>query len=458
MMTLMRLPRWFIAAMVSGLVIRVAILAFTGSLGTPIVDEQHYRQLAGSLNAGHGFAFEAGTLTSLRPPLYPALLAAVFWATGPDNLQAVRVAQFLLSLGTVAVVYALGRRTLGAKAAQIAAAIVWLYPSLVMFNFLILTETLYTFLLSGFLLLLVSLIQSPTSGRAVSTGIALGLACLTRSVLWPLPLVLCPLTVFTLNGFWLRRLAIAGLLATGFVAVVGPWAVRNTRVQGVVTIVDTMGGMNLRMGNYEYTPDDRMWDAVSLSGEENWAYDLGLEFPGRRFTEGEKEKWAQRKALTYMRTHPGTTLRRAVIKFEDFWGLEREFVAAIRQRLYAPPPWFSVTAAAAILLSYPLVVVFGSAGMWLATARDWRLMVILLLPVIAIAAAHTIVFGHSRYHVPLVPIFALFAGALGAEGRRVWTTAGPAQRAGAVLTVSTLAAIWMHQILVSDWNRIRSLF
>ena len=41
-----------------------------------------------------------------------------------------------------------------------------------------------------------------------------------------------------------------------------------------VTIVDTMGGMNLRMGNYEYTPDDRMWDAVSLQGEKSWVHGL----------------------------------------------------------------------------------------------------------------------------------------------------------------------------------------
>ena len=28
------------------------------------------------------------------------------------------------------------------------------------------------------------------------------------------------------------------------------------------------------MGNYEHTPDDRMWDAVALTGEKNWSYAL----------------------------------------------------------------------------------------------------------------------------------------------------------------------------------------
>jgi hypothetical protein len=67
-----------------------------------------------------------------------------------------------------------------------------------------------------------------------------------------------------------------------------------------------MGGINLRMGNYEYTPDDRMWDAVSLRGEKNWVYGIGADVDHTP-TEGEKDKWAQRKALEYMRANPGIT-------------------------------------------------------------------------------------------------------------------------------------------------------
>ena len=48
----------------------------------------------------------------------------------------------------------------------------------------------------------------------------------------------------------------------------------QSRLQGVPVIVDTMGGLNLHMGNYEYTPHDRPWDAVSLSGPLNWAAEL----------------------------------------------------------------------------------------------------------------------------------------------------------------------------------------
>jgi len=142
-------------AFVVGLVVRVAILAGTGGLTTKIMDEQHYSQIAQNIVAGNGFAWGPGQPTSIRPPLYPALLASV-WSRSPDNLQAVRVIQILIALATAVFVYILGLRVYGPSVGAWAAAACWLYPSLVFFNFLILTETLFTFLLVAFVLLAAS--------------------------------------------------------------------------------------------------------------------------------------------------------------------------------------------------------------------------------------------------------------------------------------------------------------
>jgi len=256
--------------------------------------------------------------------------------------------------------------------ARYAAAVCWLYPSFIFFNFLILTETLFTFLLVAFVLLVVLLVQTPRPAFAIACGIALGLGALTRSILWPLPLILCPLLAVLIRAPLGRRVALPLLVLAGYAAVVAPWAVRNTRLQGVVTIVDTMGGMNLRMGNYEYTPDDRMWDAVALNGEKSWVHGLSRDFAGQTVTEGQKEKWAQRKALEYMRANPGITLRRALIKFADFWGLEREFAAGVQNGFYAPPAWLQVFGSVAIVLAYVIVIAAGAAGIWLAAPGDWR--------------------------------------------------------------------------------------
>jgi 4-amino-4-deoxy-L-arabinose transferase-like glycosyltransferase len=455
-MDFLRERRGLVLALMLGALVRACILYNTNDLGTPITDEQHYRELGQSIASGRGFAWADGQPTSLRPPLYPGVLASI-WAIGPDNLQAVRVVQILLSLATAALVYILGARLYSSRVAAWAAGACWLYPSFIFFDFLILTETLFTFLLVGFVLATVILVQTPRAPTAVCCGVALGLAALTRSLLWPLPLVLCPLLTALIRAPWGRRLALPCLVLAGYAVVVVPWAVRNTKLQAVPTIVDTMGGINLRMGNYEYTPDDRMWDAVALSGDKSWVHGLSADFPGQSVTEGQKEKWAQRKAIAYMREHPRTTLRRALIKFADFWGLEREFAAGVQNGFYAPPVWFQALGTVGIVLGYVIVVVAGAAGIWLAAPSDWRLHVVLLLPVVVTIGAHTIVFGHSRYHLPLMPILAIYAAAL------VWTR--PAafrwshrpELVGAAVTIALLLSVWMRQIFVSDFARLSAL-
>jgi len=446
-----------VAALVLGAAIRLAILWQTPGLGQQIVDEQQYSEIARNLVAGHGFGWGPGALTSIRPPLYPGLLAAVWSAAGSENLQAVRVVQILLALGTAGLVYAIGTRVFGRAVGRVAAAISWLYPSLIFFNFLILTETLFIFLLMAFLLAAIALVQTPRGWIAVACGLSLGLAALPRSVLWPLPILLCPMLALLIRAPLATRLALPGLVLVGYTLVVAPWAIRNTRLQHVVTIVDTMGGMNLRMGNYEYTPDDRMWDAVGLTGEKSWVYGLAAEHPGETITEGQKEKWAQHKAIAYMRANPLVTLRRSFIKFADFWGLEREFMAGVQQGLYAPPAWFEVAGSLAIVLVYVLVVTAGAAGIWLAPPGDWRMQILLLLPVVVITGAHTIVFGHSRYHFPLMPIFGLYAAALVVARAPAYRFSHRPILVGAIVSVTALLAIWIRQVAIVDLARISAL-
>jgi 4-amino-4-deoxy-L-arabinose transferase-like glycosyltransferase len=440
-----------------GLVVRLAIWTGTGALGPKITDEQQYTQIAENIRAGNGFAWAPGQPTSIRPPLYPGLLAATWTLTGGTSFQAVRMLQIVLSLATAALVYWLGASLWSAEVGAVGAAVCWLYPSLIFYDSLILTETLFTFVLVAFVAATVKLVQTPRVVFAAACGLTLGLAALTRSVFWPLPLILCPALMLMLAAPWPRRISLAALVFLAYAVVVGPWAVRNTRLQHVTTVVDTMGGMNLRMGNYEYTPDDRMWDAVSLRGEKNWVHGIADDLGSGEITEGQKEKWAQKKAIAYIRAHPRETLRRSLIKFADFWGLEREFLAGVQQGLYMPPRWFEVLASAAILLVYALVAALGAAGIWMAVPRDTRSHAILLLPVLVLIAAHTIVFGHSRYHLPIVPIFGLYAGALVVE--RVPSLAIPRRPAliGAVASIAILLSVWVRQIVVTDLDRIMSL-
>src|SRR5262249_56944737 len=126
----------------------------------------------------------------------------------------------------------------------------------------------------------------------------------------------------------------------------------------------------------------------------------------------------------------------------------------------AAPLCLSAVATLCILAGYVLTVIAGAAGIWLAAPRDWRLHVLLLLPVLVILAGHTLAFGHSRYHLPLIPILGLYGAALVSARMPLLTSIRLTPRTtlvGATATVTALVAIWIRPVLLTDLARISAL-
>jgi 4-amino-4-deoxy-L-arabinose transferase-like glycosyltransferase len=442
---------WLTGLVAVGLLIRLAGLAGTADLGTRILDEVDYRTLATSIVDGRGFAFESGP-TSLRPPLYPAFVAGVWAVTGTRSLQAVRTAQIALALATMVMVFAIGRDLFGANAGLAAAALACFYPSLLISNYLLLTEVLFAALVTASVWAIVRLFQRGSAWTAAAAGCLLGLAALTRSVIYPFPILLALLLVTSLRQTTTRRLLLATVMLVSYVMVLTPWAVRNTRLQGVPVLVDTMGGLNLRMGNYEYTPLQRAWDAVSETGERSWVAGIPKQPDGGgAWTEGKKERWARGLAVRFMVAHPALTVWRAAIKFGDFWGLERDFIAGIQQGLFHPPAAVGIALSLAILVSFPLVLFLAIVQIARLTGPDWVAGFVPLLLVLFICALHAIVFGHPRYRLPEMPLLCVYAGAA--------VTAHPLRlpverwrRVAAIVAMSFFAVLWAVQFVWRDWT------
>jgi len=85
---------------------------------------------------------------------------------------------------------------------------------------------------------------------------------------------------------------------------------------------------------------------------------------------------------------------------------------------------------------------------------------------VVIVGVHTVVFGHSRYHVPLMPLLAVYAAAFMTSHRGVaWTALGldlrsrqlPLSLIGATLSVTALLFIWVRQVAFVDLGRISAL-
>ncbi len=131
----------------AALLLRLALLPLFWDQPLNIVDEQHYNRLALAILERGEFAHFPGKPTAIRPPLYPAFLAGVYKVFGAENYNAVRVIQIFISLLSGILVYSLAKKIFAREdVALLAGGIFLFYPSLVFFNYLILTETLFIFL------------------------------------------------------------------------------------------------------------------------------------------------------------------------------------------------------------------------------------------------------------------------------------------------------------------------
>ena len=393
--------------------------------GQPLHDDENaYHRLAVNLVTSGEFAFVAGSPTSMRPPLYPTIVAGVYSVFGVEGQDAVRVLQAILGLLTVVVVYFLGREMFTPRVGLWAAGICCFYPSLVASNNLLLTETLFAFFLSLFCLVTFrSWNRNSASGMAVA-GVVLGLAALTRSVMWLFPPVLALFVLFAMRELsWRRRALLAFVPAVTFALTISPWAVRNTQLQQTLTMIDTMGGRNFMMGNYEHTPLGRPWDAISIQGDESWGSVLSAEDPSYgQTTQGQRDKLALRRTLGYISHHPGLTMKRSALKFLHFWQIDRSLVAGAASDYWGHWPKLALIGLTITIGSAcALVIVMGIFGLLTNPCFGDRKHWFALLIVVFVCGIHTIVFAHARYRLPLTPILAIFAASAMVNVRGIWS-------------------------------------
>lgn len=452
-------PRSLVAILALGLAVRLALWVGSGGLVPHIDDERSYVAIATSLAERGEFAETPGRPTSIRPPLYPAFVAAVYAAAGVDNFQAVRLVQAVLSLGTVVLVYRLGRLAVSPVAGLWAAGLACFYPSLLGYNNLILTEVLFIFWQTAGVLAVVAALSRDNLAALAAAGVLLGLGALTRSILWPFAPVLCLFLLAAWRGSVVRRGLAVLAFAVPFAAVLAPWAARNTHLQRTLVPVDCMGGRNLMMGNYEHTPLYRSWDAIGIEGDRSWIAVLRDRHPDRweGITQGQIDKLAMAEGVKYVAAHPGLTGRRSLVKFFDFWGLERELVAGAQKGYFGELPRAVVLGLAAVICGgYVLVLAAGVFGAAVRRPADLRIHLLLLLLIAFTCAIHSLVFAHSRYHLPVMPLVMVYAGALLARPPARADLRRPAFWLAAAFLAAVVAG-WAWNALAGDLGKVSTL-
>jgi 4-amino-4-deoxy-L-arabinose transferase-like glycosyltransferase len=372
---------------------------------TKSTDQRHYHTYGLRITAGEDY-FTFG----YRPPLYPYFLGTLYslHITSPS---AVRALQVLGHLALCLAMFAVVRQVLGPTAALVSTFVLGFYPGLIGQNLLILSDSLYIlFSTLGFLLAISLLHQAGTDLKrrcvvALSSLVGAAFACayMTRS----LGILLLGAFCLALLVWKPRRYLLMGICATvAFMLAVMPMLLRVHQARGYWGSPERYFWIALYVGNNGSNRVVSVWKGTKEDPalQKMWA-DCGY---NRAFMGGCNEMFRAAVLDQYHR-RPGLAVLRLVGKTIDLWGPERSVAGDVRDGIFGPANAFWV--AVVLILAnvfYGSSLVLGGIGMWVSRRKGAVTGFPVAIVLITTAALAILVYGHPRYHKPLVPIFIFF--------------------------------------------------
>jgi 4-amino-4-deoxy-L-arabinose transferase-like glycosyltransferase len=455
----------------AALLLRILPVIFSRGLGIGLDDMFQYDMLARSLAGGHGFRWYAqadlnqiasyvdfdltsitnydpalGVPTSFRAPLYPAFLAIVYFLNGTDfsRFFAARLAQaILLGAPLAPLTYRVSNKLFPKSegSAKLSGWIIAGYPILLVYPLGLGTENPFFVLLLASVLLLLKSIERPTPINFLFSGVLLGLAALTRSVILLFAFsAFCLL--FVLHG---KRAVIA---VFSFAIVITPWMVRNSLLHHKPTGIETSMGYNLYLG---YHP----------AGNGSFVFGPSLDLLSI-LDDAERDRLGTEQALGFIREQPERFIPLAINRLGFFFGLEKRVLMYFYSNNligFVPLPLL-LTISAILLLPFVLLSISAALGLSLLRGNPGHLLLVFLLA--GYLLPHVFILAEDRFHLALVPLIAILAaqwwgngfGSLSARWRESRT--GKVLVGFAILCVVLLLTNWGLE-LVRDWDKIVQL-
>ena len=331
------------------------------------------------------FGIESGP-TAWIPPVYPAIVAAIFMLLGSrSDLAAMTILamQALFSALTCIPLYAIARRVFDENSAAVAAWGWAFFPYELLIPELFVWETS----LSALLLVLACYFSIDLSQndrwKPVLAGIAWGIAALTSTALISVMPVFLSLPHFFKRRARFPYKTIATVMLVSALLVC-PWILRNWHALGAMVPVRSNFGEELWVGNHE----GGFGRIVSGLGPAD--NDAERE---RYRTMGELSYVTQRRrqAIHFISANPAPFCRRVLYRFRYWWFAEGEHAAAFT--------------------FYRLLTLLSFAGVVLALPKSKDPLVLAILASIVIyPLVYYVTDVYPRYRYPLEPFLMLFAG------------------------------------------------
>lgn len=384
--------RWL--ALLAGAVIVPRLVWIFAMPTVPFDDFAMYDTFAKRIVAGLGYVEKDGSPTAYWPVGYAVFLAGIYRAVG-HHYFVVKLAQVALALGTSLCVYALAA-PFSKPVARLAALLTALWPSLIGMVDILASENAFVPLFAASVLLFGWIVLGKPRAHPLLAGLALGLATLVRPVAAGVAVCALAFALLRRRASWrmVGRVAVAGAVAA---LVILPWSVRNWRLMGAFVPVSTSGGLNLWMGNHH----------AATGG---WVEPTALRPITVHLSEVERDRFYRGMAWAFIRAHPLAMLRLAPLKLWHFAARDTVTVGWMHfDSLASPRPHWLKIAFAGLAQAYYvlalLLALYGLAGGALRKPEGWWIALVCAYYV----GVHLALRGDPRYHLPVLPLLAVFA-------------------------------------------------
>lgn len=391
---------------------RLGFLAVRGTLDAP--DTAGYQLLARNVLRFHTFSTnERPPLAPSiqRPPVYPLFLASLMPFTSSrlaSSRIAPAIAQTVLDALIAVMIFLIASRAVPQRLAMAVSLFYAIHPGPISATAAILSEVIFTTLLCAAALFALIAAERASTIIAIGSGIAFGLAALTRSL--GVVYLIAVLCVLLAHRF--RRIAvIAGVSA---IIVIAPWIIRSSRLAGRFVLIQAPSSLGWYLPSLwwlDQNDEPGMWRHYLVD-----PYGIRLEAAKTPAEVMREDDFGRQQAIANIRRNPRAYLQSRIRTyphlflntFDPFTGLNRSLAETARVHDFR-----------ALAIKLTLLIVFSALPMLFAllglpASRQTLAASIAAAIWLITLAFHVFVWIEYRYWRPALP-FHLVTAALGIQ-------------------------------------------
>jgi 4-amino-4-deoxy-L-arabinose transferase-like glycosyltransferase len=424
----MALPGYLIKICLLGALLRFLFILVIPTV--PTNDFAYYELAAKSIL--HSASYSVWGLPDGNfPPGTSLFIASVYLFSFSENIFYVKLAQAVLSVADVLLIYFIAEKVFDTRSAKYAALLFALYPASILFNSVLASENIFLFFNLCLLLLVVRMDKPGTDAKGLAgifaAGLLLGLSIMTRSIALLLPLPVLAIILLKSAGkanLDLKKgLAIILVCLIGTSVVLVPWGMRNYLLFNRFSVTSWNSGYNFYMGNHENATGRFM--SVQEKGEALVLQNNISRINSRMLNQYEIDDLFWRDGFTYAVKNPDKTfiisLKKAFFLFsgEDelvWWsisGKEGDQVIddpALRKTLGdMTPDILLVTNGFLFFILFLCLAGLPFIIRDIYENKNYNALLLLLYAGYFVAIVSVTV-SSQRYHFNIVPIFIIFSG------------------------------------------------